>query len=146
VIIGGTAVAYYGFQRVSGGGQGLPQILHDIDFWYNPTTSNYYNLLDGLKEIGVDTARLEEVIFDPNSTYLRIPHGSFKMEFLPQMVGLDSFSICLDRSSQVVVDGNNIKIIGYQDLIKNKKAVDREVDKTDIEELKKIRRDDEPLK
>ena len=60
LIIGGIAV----------GVQGYPRYTADIDFWYNPILSNYQNLLNALKELKVDTASLEETVFDPQKTFL----------------------------------------------------------------------------
>lgn len=63
LIIGGTAVNFYGFQRISGGLS--PYINFDIDIWYNPTTENFYRICNGIKNIGVENAeRLQSVIFD----------------------------------------------------------------------------------
>ena len=62
------------------------------------------------------------------------------MEFLPQMLGLDSFDKCINRSEKVILDGNSLFIISYEDLIKNKSKVNREIDQKDIEELKRIKK------
>ena len=40
-------------------------------------------------------------------------------------------------SKTINLDGNEICVISYEDLIINKKAVDRDIDRTDIKELKK---------
>lgn len=137
ILIGGTAVAYYGYQRPSGGLQGNLDMKYDVDFWYQPSLSNYYNLLKALKELGIDTSKLENLVFDPKKTFLRIPHDTFRTEFLPQVKGLDSFERSKQSSKIINLDGNEICIISYDDLILNKKAVDRAIDRTDIEELKK---------
>lgn len=137
ILIGGTAVAYYGYQRPSGVLQGNLDMKYDVDFWYQPTVSNYYRLLNALKALGVDTSRLENLVFDPKKTFLRIPHDTFRTEFLPQVKGLDSFERSKKSSKVINLDGNEISIISYKDLIINKKSVDRDIDRTDIEELKK---------
>ena len=141
LIIGGVAVAFYGYQRLSGAAYpGRPEIKHDIDFWYRPTLGNYHNLVKALKEIGIDTRSLEEIIFDPDKTFLRIPHKTFKTEFLPKMTGLGSFTDSLKNAKEVFLDGNRLLIIGYSDLLKNKEAVGRDIDHRDVEELKYINR------
>ena len=85
ILIGGSAVAFYGYQRPSGGLQGNLDLKYDVDFWYKPSIANYYNLLKALKRLNVDTSKLEELVFDPKKTFLRIPHDSFRTEFLPQV-------------------------------------------------------------
>lgn len=140
MLIGGVAVGFYGYQRISGGyNPDFPELNHDLDFWYNPTTSNYYRIVESLKTIGVDTDKLDDLIFDPQKTYLRIPAKGFKIEFLPQMKGLTSYKSSVKNSRKIVLDGNQILIIGLDDLIINKEAVGREIDKRDVFELTEIK-------
>lgn len=141
MLIGGVAVGFYGYQRISGGpSYGSREIKHDIDFWYNPTTENFNNIIRALEEMKIDTQSLKTIIFDPHKTYLRIPHTTFKTEFLPQMSGLTSFKDSKNNNTKIHLDGNDISIIGYADLIANKQAVNRSFDKADIEELEKHRK------
>lgn len=137
MIIGGVAVSYYGYYRISAMGPGMSEIQYDIDFWYNPTTSNFHNLLKALKVMGIDISSIENTVFDKNQ-FLRIPHENFRMEFLPQMTGLEPFTVCKKRAQLILLDGNEISVIGYQDLILNKKAVGRKIDEDDITALNKI--------
>ncbi len=85
--IGGLAVGLYGHNRVSGGPV-TGDIKADLDFWYKPTTDNYFNLIKALKELDVDTAEIEHRIFDPKKSFLKIPHKFFHTDFLPQVLGL----------------------------------------------------------
>lgn len=137
IIVGGVAVGFHGHYRVSAMAPGLTEIKHDIDFWYKPTTNNFHNLIEALRALELDVSSLEGVIFDKNQ-FLRLIKENFKMEFLPQMLGLDSFDSCFNRSEKVMLDGNSLPIICYKDLIKNKTEVNREIDQKDIEELKRI--------
>lgn len=137
MVIGGVAVGFYGYQRPSSISYHQIEPTPDIDFWYNPSIKNYHNLLKALKDLGTDTSRLEQEIFDRDKTYLRIQNPTFKCEFLPRLEGLESFDKCRLHATDVEYDGNRIKIIGYSDLLKNKEAVARDVDKTDIAELRR---------
>lgn len=137
ILIGGTAVAFYGYQRPSGGQAGNLDLKYDVDFWYRPTITNFQKLINALSELEVDTSSLDDLVFDPKKTFLRIPHGTFRTEFLPIVKGLDSFTQSQKSVKKIELDGNLIQIISYNDLIANKRAVDREIDRSDIEELKK---------
>lgn len=53
------------------------------------------------------------------------------------MNGLESYKACKRNALKETLDGNTLLIIGYNDLIKNKMAVDRETDKSDIIHLEK---------
>ena len=123
-----------------------PEIKHDIDIWYKPTTENFENIIKSIEELGVETTELKEVIFDPLKTYLRIPHTYFKIEFLPQMKGLESFSQSRSKALVQVLDNNRILIINLEDLLTNKAAVDRQIDRTDIKELRKRNPGDQELR
>lgn len=45
--------------------------------------------------------------------------------------------MALKNASQTTLDGVNVFILGYEDLIKNKAKLARKIDLNDIEELKK---------
>ncbi|HEY8511687.1 MAG TPA: nucleotidyltransferase [Cyclobacteriaceae bacterium] len=138
MLVGGVAVGFYGYERQSMVKDlGRPELVHDIDFWYNPTITNFTNLVQALKTLGVDTESLSDYVFDPNKTFLRIPFGTFRAEFLPNMPGLESFATCFKRAKRIKFDGNELVIIGYDDLIVNKKTLGRDVDRQDIEQLQK---------
>lgn len=142
MVIGGLAVASYGYHRVSGVyNSSLPEVKHDIDFWYNPTLSNFSYLIKALTNLGIE--RLQDIIFDRHN-YLRINHDTFRTEFLPQMTGLPSFEKCFENVKRSSIDGNTLYFIGYSDLIANKTEIGRLIDKEDVEQLKKHNPDLDP--
>ncbi len=135
MIIGGVAVATYGYYRVSGVyNSSLPEIKHDIDFWYNPTLINFTNLTKALNKLGING--LDDIIFDRNN-YLRINHDIFRTEFLPQMTGLPSFVESYKNVKTISLGETDLYVIGYSDLIINKTSLGRSIDKEDIEQLKR---------
>ncbi len=139
IIVGGVAVGYYGYTRVSIITTQKPELKTDLDFWYRPTLANFTKLTNALIELGIDSGQLEQIVFDPNRTFLKIPHKNFHTDFLCQMQGLDSYQDCKANAEQFELDGNKFYILSYHDLLKNKMAVNRLVDKTDFNELEKIR-------
>jgi hypothetical protein len=140
IIVGGAAVGYHGYRRISGPSMYKPEIKTDLDFWYKPTTENFSKLVKALRDLEVNIDSLEKIIFDPKKTFLKIPHSNFHTDFLPQMLGLESFSECKKNSSKEVLDDNVLHILSYDDLIKNKMVVGRTIDKEDIKELDKIKK------
>ncbi|HMI68106.1 MAG TPA: hypothetical protein VK517_18820 [Cyclobacteriaceae bacterium] len=139
LVVGGAAVSYYGHKRPSAIIKSKPELKVDLDFWYNPTVSNFYNLLNALDDLAVDTADLRKIVFNPNRTFLKIPHEAFHTDFLPVMKGLSSYRESKKRSEKVQIDGNELYIIGYDDLVLNKRSVNRQIDKIDLDELGKKR-------
>jgi hypothetical protein len=130
MLIGGVAVGFYGFPRATA----------DIDFWYNPTITNFHNIISALDEFGVDTASLKELVFDPKKTFIRVPQVGFNTEFLPFIQGLDTFNKTKSNAYKTDVGGIPVLVIGLSDLLKNKESLSRDVDLRDIEELKKRNR------
>lgn len=127
MLIGGVAVGFHGFPRGTA----------DIDFWYCPTTENFLKIISALQEFGVDTNELENIVFDPDKTFLRIPQLGFRTEFLPKIPGIKSFRECYKSAVTTEIDGITVYILGYEDLIKNKESLNRAIDSIDVEELKK---------
>ncbi len=138
--IGGLAVAHYGHRRISGGPV-KGEIKADLDFWYKPTIENYVNLVKALKELEVDVEEVEQKIFDPKKSFLKIPHKTFHMDFLPQVAGLDSYKECKKNSSIMLVGDHQIAVVSFADLLKNKQAVGRTIDKEDITALEQKRKE-----
>lgn len=76
-------------------------------------------------------------MFDPEKTFLRIPQLGFRTEFLPTIAGLKSYRECEKSAASTKLDGVKVKILGYEDLIKNKLATNRQIDLNDVDELRK---------
>ena len=63
IIVGGTAVQYYGYHRPSSIPISTPEIDADLDFWYKPTNENFQRPIVALDELKI--AGLKELVFDP---------------------------------------------------------------------------------
>lgn len=138
LLIGGTAVGFYGYVRASHPTSfASNEIQHDLDFWYKPTLTNFQNLCNALVDHGVDKSLLDSITFNPKSTFLRIPFKNHKMEFLCTVSGIADFNEAYYRAKNIEIAGVRISIIGYHDLILNKTVTNREIDRTDIQELQK---------
>lgn len=59
LLVGGTAVALHGYLRHSRNDAGEVMDKPDLDFWYNPTYENYFNLLNAIKVLGQDVSEFE---------------------------------------------------------------------------------------
>lgn len=139
IIVGGAAVSHYGFNRPSGIGQYYSELKADLDFWYNPTVENFQNLIYALDELDVDTSDLKKLVFDKKHTFLKIPHKDFHTDFLPVMEELDSFRHSKEKAELIDIGGVSLRILSYDDLIKNKQAVNRKTDQSDISKLNALR-------
>ena len=137
LLVGGTAVALHGFFRWSLSASGQPAEKHDLDFWYNPTYNNYFNLLAAFEELGQDMQRYkEEQIPNPKKSFFRMEFDDFTMDFLPELIGLSKFSQSFTNKQTFTLNAVEVYFINMVDLIINKEATGRPKDIIDIQELK----------
>jgi predicted nucleotidyltransferase len=140
LVVGGAAVSYYGHNRKSGIVEYNADLKVDLDFWYNPTIENFQKIIKALDDLDVDTAELKNIVFDRKRTFLKIPHKDFHTDFLPIMEGLHSFQASKEKAETIDIGGVAVKVLSFDDLILNKRTVNRETDRSDIDELNKIRK------
>lgn len=140
IIVGGTASGFHGYYRMTQDYYGEPTQKHDFDFWFDPTYENYFNILKAMKSLGKDTSRLEnESNPNPRKSFLKFDFEEFKIDFLPEIKGLDSFSQSFDKSSHATIDSVDFTILSLDDLIKAKEFDSRPKDISDLEQLRKLR-------
>lgn len=140
MVVGGTAVSFYGYDRPSTGPTGEVVATPDFDFWYNPTYTNYYHLLDALDELGKNVAKYrDEQSPNPGSAFFRLKFDDYTLDLLPTLAAPLSFSVAFARRNVFQQDGVEISFISFDDLIRDKEATARPKDKNDIEELRKVR-------
>lgn len=95
MLIGGVAVGFHGFPRATA----------DIDFWYNPRIENFQRIINALDAYGgIDTSSLKSLVFDPKTSFVRVPQFGFRTEFLPHIPGLKSFMECKRNSIETTLD------------------------------------------
>jgi len=120
---------------------GLTADKHDLDFWYNPTYENYYNLLHAIEELGIDVSEYkEELAPNPRKSFFTQEFDDFKIDFLPEIIGLTSFSESFSKRIISQIDGVEICTMSLEDLIKSKESTLRKKDIEDLTHLKSIHR------
>jgi hypothetical protein len=142
LIIGGTAVAFHGYFRWSYTPSGKLTEKFDLDIWYNPTYSNFFNLLTAMEELGQDVQEFrEEESPNPMTSYFQLDLAGITIDFLPILKGLSEFGKSFAKKEIVNLQGTDIIFIDFDDLIKDKSANSRPKDLMDIKELKAKRKD-----
>jgi hypothetical protein len=144
MVVGGTAVAFYGYARVSTASDGSPLGKHDLDFWYKPTLENYYRLLDAFDYLAIDTKAHRECVAVPKESYFRYDFEEFKTDFLPKIKGNSSFPSAYQRRETVSLFEVLIPFLSFDDLVESKLVDSRAKDIEDIRQLKIIRRHPKP--
>jgi predicted nucleotidyltransferase len=139
LVIGGAAVGFHGYTRMSTQMDGTISEKQDLDFWYNPTYTNYFNLLFALKDLGKDVVDfLDEQTPNPQKSFFRFESETFTLDFLPIVSGLNSFRLCYEKKKVSVIEDIEISIISKEDLIISKLQTARKKDFDDINMLQNL--------
>jgi len=141
IMVGGYATNLHGYQRYTG----------DIDIWINDTIPNRKKLRKAFKDYGMgDFEPLERLQIVPGWTNFYLNNG-MKLDLLVEMQGLEnlSFDQCLQVASIADIEGVKVHFLHINQLIANKKAVNRPKDQLDViylEKIKKIQEENLPGK
>ncbi|MBS1765405.1 MAG: hypothetical protein JSS90_10610 [Bacteroidetes bacterium] len=131
ILIGGYAVNYYGYNRVTG----------DMDIWLKPDNENKILLLEALSTLGFDDIGIETIRTWDFTKPQKFSIGSNKQpdrtEFMTHISGI-KYSVADEQKINATLENMSLPIIYYHHLIQNKKATGRLKDKADIEYLEKI--------
>ena len=130
VIVGGEAVIYYGYPRLTG----------DVDFFYETSlenATNLYNLLNEFWEgdipgIGNKDDLLEKGVV----VQFGVPPN--RIDLINEIEDVTFDEAWLNRTTEILtINKNQIKVcyIGLEQLIKNKKAAGRNKDMDDLRYL-----------
>ncbi|MES2455323.1 MAG: nucleotidyltransferase [Bacteroidota bacterium] len=131
IMVGGFATRFHGFNRST----------DDLDIWLYDTLENRKCLRSAFKELGYgDFQSLETMQFVPGWTSFYVDNA-IELDIMTSMKGIEdlSFLECLDIASVADLDGIVVPFLNINQLIDNKKAVNRPKDQIDVLALEKIR-------
>jgi len=132
IMVGGFATRFHGFNRAT----------DDLDLWLENTIINRQNLRAAFKSLGYgDFPSLETMEFVPGWTSFYVGDG-IELDIMTSMKGLEgmTFLECLQQASIADLQGIEIPFLHINQLISNKKAVNRPKDQIDTIELEKIKK------
>lgn len=131
IVVGGYATNIQGYQRFTG----------DMDLWVNDIPENRKFLRKAFKEAGMGDFRMIETMkFVPGWTDFHLNNG-LRLDILTDMKGLEDYTFqeCLSIATIAEIEGLNVPFLHLNQLIENKKAVNRFKDQMDVKELEKIK-------
>lgn len=130
IIVGGEAVVYHGHARLTNG----------IDFYYEPTTVNAEKLWDALDDYwagempGLKSA--EGLLLIGATVQYGVPPNQIVLYNSLTNVAFDeAWDAKVDESIRIRGKKYPIYYIGLENLIKNKNALKRDIDKEDLKYL-----------
>ena len=132
ILIGGYATNLHGYQRFTG----------DMDIWLNDTTENRQALRKAFIACDIgDYPMIETMQFIAGWTEFHLNNG-FTLDILTEMKGLENYTFgeCLQMASIADINDVQIPFLHINQLIQNKKTVNRLKDQLDVEMLEEIRK------
>jgi len=131
ILVGGSAVNYYGYKRHSA----------DIDFWIDNSQVNFGNLVFALQDIGYHLDKLpEQVLCGEQNISLKFS-PELEIEIITSFNPGKTFDEALNESIEYVAEDQPFlkwNIISLTDLITSKIKSGRPKDLMDVFELQKI--------
>lgn len=136
LLIGGLAVNLYGYIRGTG----------DVDIFFGSSPLNRQKLISAVEDFGYDTEQLKKHSTDEITMFSL---GSSKepghIELTNRINGIE-FEDAYSRINTIRLDGIPVKVIHFNDLIINKLSSARPRDLDDVENLSRIKREEEKFK
>ena len=129
IMVGGVAVNLHGYSRTT----------EDIDIWIKDTKANRKQLGLAFAKFGYNEINLEDFQFIPGWTDFFIGAG-IRLDVLIEMKGLEGYSFeeSLQLASIASIENIEVPFLQINQLIANKKAVNRSKDQIDVMELENI--------
>jgi len=131
ILVGGSAVNYYGYKRHSA----------DIDFWIDNSTGNLSNLLRALRSIGYEFNTFPSEVLKGNQNISLKFSPDLELELITRFNSGKTFEQAFNDSVEYITKGQKYmkwNIISLDDLINSKIKSGRPKDLLDIYELKRI--------
>lgn len=127
LIVGAYALALYSRPRNTG----------DIDIFINNSETNAKLLINVIKEFGFENSRIEENDFMTKERIIQLGVSPIRIDIMNEIDGID-FSDAFSHKEIFQFGNVMANFISKSDLIKNKKASNRNKDQADLDELEKF--------
>jgi len=124
VVVGGHAVAFHGHPRFTG----------DIDFLIRATPENVSRVLAVLRAFGFGNLGIVEQDLLERVRVLQLGHPPNRIDILTSISGVD-FESAWQQRIKTLMDDQPVTLIGWDELIRNKRAAGRQKDLADLEKL-----------
>ncbi len=124
VMIGNSASALHG----------VPITTYDIDFMIRNTPKNIEKLQKLAKLINGYLSQP----FIPSSNMYRIINDEIQLDFIIKMTSIRSFESLRSRSENIKINRQKVNIANLEDIIKSKKACNRDKDKATLKLLQQV--------
>lgn len=127
-IVGAFAVAFYT----------KPRYTKDIDILIEPSAENAHKIINALKEFGFSNIGLTEDDFTEKGKIIQLGYEPVRVDLITSIKGI-SFEDVWKNKKTGKYGKEKVYFIGLNELIKNKRIVNREQDRIDLKLLRKVK-------
>lgn len=127
MVIGAYAMGVYGYPRATG----------DFDIWVEVSVNNSRRIYKSLSEFKAPLKGVNECTFLDEGIVFQIGVPPRRIDMITQIDGV-TFADAYKRKKRVRLEGVEIPVISFKDLVKNKKSTGREKDRLDVKHLMKV--------
>lgn len=128
IIVGAYALAAHGLPRATG----------DIDIWVKNSPANAQRIIRALMKFGAPMSNLSEEDFISPGMIVQMGVEPCRIDLLTSIDGVE-FSVAWKNKVTINIDNLKLHILSKADLLRNKLAVGRDKDQSDIAWLEKNR-------
>lgn len=120
------------------GAHGYPRATGDIDIWVEPTAENSPKVYRSMKAFGAPLHDIDKSTFATPSVVFQIGVAPRRIDIITTLSGIE-FDDAYQQRQIIEMEGMNIPILSFDDLIRNKRATGRDKDRLDADRLEKER-------
>jgi len=124
LVVGGYAVAFYGH----------PRYTKDLDLWIEPEPVNAARLLEALEEFGFGSVGLQEQDFIVPGRVVQLGRPPARIDLITRLKGIE-FDTTYETRVLADIEGVEVPFIDLENLKRNKRALDRNQDRADLDAL-----------
>lgn len=121
------------------GVHGRPRATKDLDVWVDASEANAPRVIAALRAFGAPLMGLAARDIEAPGNGLRIGVEPARIDVLTKISGV-AFADAWPRRAETTFDGVRCSVIGFEDLLANKRAAARPQDLADVDALERLAR------
>lgn len=129
LVVGGHAVGLHGHSRAT----------KDLDIWIGEDVANREAVIRALGAFGAPQSVVRNLASASKDEFVFLGHPPQRIDLLQSIPGVEDFEGGYARRTCVSVEGVDVNVIGFEDLLVVKRAAGRPQDLVDVARLEKVR-------
>ena len=91
--------------------------------------------MHALDDLGFEVNKYKNEPANPSKSFFKKDFEDYHLDFLPHILGIKHFGLAYENKETVMLQGVEVSIISYDDLLISKKAGNREKVRDDLENI-----------